>query len=128
MSFTYTDKLSDSRSKVRFYLQDTVVNEGPKPGDENFSDEEIDGLIAVEGDWQRAVAAGFEILASAWARYPNFSADGLQVNRSDISRSYANQAAAWRKLYGSTASTSKAGSRAVTRIDGYSNDVNSHEV
>ena len=128
MSFTYTDTLSTSRDKVRFYLQDTEYNAGPKPADGNFSDEELDGLITVEGTWQRAVAAGFETLASAWRRYPSFTADGLQLSRSHIADGYAAQAKEWRKLYGSAASTTRAGSRAVTRVDGYSDDVDSHEV
>lgn len=128
MSFTYTDTLSASRDKVRFYLQDTTYNAGPKPADANFSDEELDGLISVEGNWQRAVAAGFEALAAAWQRYPSFSADGLQLSRSDIAKGYASKAAEWRKLYGVATSTTRAGSRAVTRVDGYSDDVDSHEV
>jgi hypothetical protein len=128
MSFTYTDTLAASRDKVRFYLQDTTYNGGPKPADANFSDEELDGLISVEGTWQRAVAAGFEALAAAWRRYPNFSADGLQVSRSDIAKGYDAQAADWRTRYGAATGASRAGSRAVTRVDGYSNDVDSHEV
>lgn len=127
MSFTYTDTLSANRDKVRFYLQDTVYNAGPKPADGNFTDEELDGLIALEGDWQRAVAAGFEALAAAWQRYPSFNADGLQLSRSDIAKGYASKAAEWRKQYGAATSTSRAGSRAVTRVDGYSDDVDSHE-
>lgn len=128
MTFTYTDTLDEDRDKVRFYLQDVVMGAGPKPGDGNFTDEELDGLITVEGDWQRAVAAGFETLAAAWRRYPSFSADGLQLSRSDIARGYADQATEWRTKYGSATSTSRAGSRAVTKVDGYSDDVDSHEV
>ena len=128
MTFSYADTLTTDRDRVRFYLQDTAYNAGPKPADGNFSDEELDGLIAVEGTWQRAVAAGFETLAAAWRRYPSFSADGLQLSRSDIAKGYADQAQQWRKQYGAAMSSSRAGSRAVTRVDGYSNDVDSHEV
>jgi hypothetical protein len=130
MTFTYTDTLSESRDKVRFYLQDTVLGEGPLPADGNFTDEELDGLITAEGIWQRAVAAGLETLANAWRRYPSFSADGLKLDRSDIADGYAKQAKEWRDTYGesSAALTSRAGSRAVTRVDGYSDDVDSHEV
>ena len=127
MTYTYLENLATDRDRVRFYLQDTVVGKGPKPADANFADEEINGLITLEGSWQRAVAAGFETLASAWQRYPNFTADGLNVQRSDIAKGYAASAAEWRKLYGSATSTSRAGSRAVTRVDGYSDDVDSHE-
>ena len=130
MAFTYTDTLSANRDKVRFYLQDTTYGAGPKPADANFTDEELDGLVTLEGSWQRAVAAGLETLSAAWLRYPSFSADGLKLDRSDIARGYAAQAKEWRDKYGSSSGAvqSRAGSRAVTRVDGYSDDVDSHEV
>ena len=125
MAFTYDDTLADSRSKVRFYLQDTSLDAGPKPGDGNFTDGELDGLITAEGSWQRAVAAGFETLAASWKRYPTFKADGLTLNRSDIASGYAEQALYWRKQYG--VSGGGMGSRAVTRQDGYSDDIDNTE-
>ena len=121
MAFTYAGTLATNLDKARFYLQDTVENSGPKPGDGNFADAELSGLITAEGSWQRAVAAGFETLAAAWRRYPDFKADGLTLNRSDIADGYAAQAKVWRAKYGSA--SSGAGSRAVTRRDGYSDDV-----
>jgi len=124
MAFTYVGDLSTNTDKVRFYLRDTVSGSGPLPSDGNFTDAEIDGLISVEGSWQRAVAAGFETLAAAWRRYPSFKADGLSLNRSDIADGYAAQAATWRRKYGGGSS---AGSRAVTRQDGYSDDITSIE-
>lgn len=126
MAFTYVGDLSTSRDKVRFYLQDIVSGSGPKPSDGNFTDAEIDGLVTAEGSWQRAVAAGFETLASSWMRYPNFRVDDHQVNRTDIAKGYATQAQEWRRKYG--ASGGGAGSRAVTRIDGYSSDVDNQTV
>jgi len=123
MAFTYYDDLSDNRSKVRFYLQDTTNGGGPKPADANFTDAEIDGLITAEGSWQRAVAGGFEALEAAWRRYPNFSTDGLSVSRTDIADGYAAKAKVWRTDYGTSAATAastRAGSRAVTRKDAYS--------
>jgi hypothetical protein len=124
---TYDDALSTDKDKVRFYIQDITAGAGPKPSDGNFSDDEIAGLVTAEGSWQRAVAGAFEALESAWRRYPNFSADGLSVNRSDIANGYAQKAAAWRKQYGtagsSGTSTTRTGSRAVTRRDGYSSDL-----
>ena len=130
MTFTYDDTLSADCDKVRFYLQDTAVGEGPLPGDGNFTDEELEGLISVEGVWQRAVAAGLETLANAWRRYPSFEADGLNLKRSDIADGYAAQAKEWRRKFGesSAAATSRTGSRAVTRVDSYSDDIDSHEV
>lgn len=125
MAFTYIGDLSTDIDKVRFYIQDTVSGSGPKPGDGNFTDAEITGLVDVEGSWQRAVAAGFETLSSSWRRYPNFQADGLRVDRTAIADGYAKQAATWRKKYGRTGG---AGSRATTRVDGYSDDKSNLDV
>lgn len=122
--FTYIGDLSTDRDKVRFNLGDTDPGGGPLPNDENFTDGELDGLITAEGSWGRAVAAGFENLAAKWRRYPTFRADGLSLNRSDIANGYAKDAAKWRRQYGGGAG---AGYRAMTRVDGYSDDIDSHE-
>jgi len=124
-TFSYDATLAANRDKVRFHLQDTVSGSGPKPGDGNFANTELDALITAEGSWQRAVAAGFETLAAAWRRHPDFTADGLSLKRGSIADGYAKQAAEWRKQYGTAARprTGVAGGRAVTRVDGYSDDI-----
>ena len=122
MAFTYDATLASDRGRVRFYLQDTLASDGPKPADVNFLDSEIDGLIAAEGSWQRAVAAGLEVLAAAWRKYPSYKSDDLSMSSSDIADGYAEDAKVWRDNFGSAGSASTAGSRAVTRVDGYSND------
>lgn len=124
-AFTYIGDLSTSRDKVRFHLTDTDPGDGPLPADKNFSDTEIDGLVTAEGSWRRAVAGGFEVLAAAWRRYPDFKADGLTLNRSDIADGYAAIAQEWRRKYGGAAGT--AGARVMTRIDGYSDDIAADE-
>lgn len=121
MAFTYTGDLSTNRDKVRRQLADTVSGSGPLPQDGNFTDAEIDGFITSEGSWQRAVAAGFEALAAAWMRYPTFDQDGFRLSRTDIAKGYATEAARWRKRYGG--SSTGAGARVTTRVDGYSDDV-----
>jgi len=118
-ALTYSEALSEDRDKVRFHLQDTVSGSGPKPSDGNFSDAEIDGLVTLEGHWQGAVAAGFETLAAAWRRYPNYSADGVKLDRSDIAAGYAEQAAIWRAQYGRAGDNSIA---SLERTDAYSDD------
>lgn len=129
MAFTYNGTLTTDLDRVRFYLQDTVSAAGPKPSDGNFTDAELSGLITVEGSWERAVAAGLEALAAAWAKHVTFSADGLSVSQSNIAQSYQTEAAKWRKLYGPAGSTGTTGTgtTAVTRIDGYSDDVSSDD-
>jgi hypothetical protein len=123
--FTYIGDLSTDRDKVRFHLGDTDPRDGPLPSDKNFTDNEIDGLIDAEGTWQRAVAAGFEALAAAWARYPSFKADGLSLSRSDIVKAYKDEAAKWRRDYGRTRGVNVAG---IIKRDGYSDDVTSDDV
>jgi hypothetical protein len=126
MSFTYAGSLATDKEKVRFYIGDTTLASGPKPASGNFTDEELTALITLEGSWQRAVAACFEALASAWAIHPNFTADGVSVSQSATAAHYQAQADKWRREAGSgTVSTS--GVVAVTRIDGYSYDVTNEE-
>lgn len=131
MAFSYNGTLSTDLDKVRFYIQDTVSGSGPKPSDGNFTDDELSGLLTVEGCWQRAVAAAYEALATAWRKHVTFQADGLRMDRSDVADGYAEQAKLWRVKYGgagATTTTGKAGSRAVTRVDGYSDDIDNQEV
>ena len=118
MTVTYAAALTDDVSRVRFWLRDTAAGAGPLPGDANFADAEIAQLVELEGTWQRAVAAGFEALASAWSRHPTFSSGDLSVNRSDIARQYQEQAAVWRKRYGAGGATVTVGS--MVRADAYS--------
>jgi hypothetical protein len=130
MAFTYSGAPTTDRDRVRFYVHDVTANSGPLPGDANFSDAEIDGLLATEGTWQRSVAAAYETLAAAWRKHPDFTADGLTLRRTAIADGYAEQAKTWRQKYGDAGSSSsgKAGSRAMTRVDGYSQDVDNQEV
>jgi hypothetical protein len=120
MAFTYLGTLTTDLDRVRFYIHDTADSDGPLPGDANFSDEELGGLVTLEGSWQRAVAAAFEALSAAWRKYPDYKSDDLTMSSSDIADGYAKDAQEWRSKYGGGAS--RAGSRAVTRRDGYSSD------
>lgn len=125
MAFTYVGTLATDLDRVRFSLGDTVSGAGPRPADANFTDAEIAGLIALEGSWQRAVGAGFERLAAEWTRYPNFSTDGLRVDRSDIAAGFQAQAAKWRKDFPRPVGVKVAGQ--ITK-DAYSDDVTSDAV
>lgn len=100
MSFTYSPTMSSDRDKVRFHVHDTARGHGPFPDDRNFDNAEIDGLISVEGVWQRAVAAAFEALAAAWRKYPNLESDQFGLSRSHIARGYADDAKVWRDKWG----------------------------
>lgn len=124
MSFTYSDALALDRDRIRFHIGDTVTAAGPKPADANFTDAEIAGLIAIEGTWQRTVAAAFEVLASLWAKHVTFGADGMSASLSNVAEQYRASAKEWRQKYGGGATS---GSQAVIRADGYSQDIDNIE-
>ena len=100
MAFSYDDDLTANRDKVRFWIQDTIEDHGPKPNNANFSDAELDALVTYEGTWQRAVAGGFEALVAAWQPKTSFSVLSGSFTRSDASKGYATQAKTWRDKYG----------------------------
>jgi len=100
MAFSYHDDLATDRDKVRFWLQDTAEKKGPKPGNDNFTDAELDALIALEENWQQAVAAGFEVLASGWTKETSFSVFNGSFQRSEAAKVYKDLAEYWRKTYG----------------------------
>jgi len=125
MTVTYIGDLSTSLDKVRFYINDKSESSGPLPLSANFSDAEINGLITSEGSWQKAVAGALEILASAWATYSDISVGSRKESLSQIAASYQKQAESWRKKHGTTGAV---GCRAVTKVDGYSDDISSDDV
>lgn len=98
MAFTYNTALdSDSRDLIRFHLGDTTADNGPLPDGANFSDEELDALLALYTDWECVVAAGFERLASAWASKPVFGPGELSTIHVDTGRKYERLATTWRE-------------------------------
>lgn len=121
MAFTYSPDLADDVSRVRFWLRDTAAGAGPLPDDANFQDEELTELVALEGGWRTAVAAGFEALAAAWLRHPSFTSGDLSISRSDIAKGFQAQADTWRQRYGAgglSAATVRVGS--FVKTDQYS--------
>ena len=125
MAFTYRGTLTTDLDRVRFHVGDVAYDAGPRPADGNFTDAELNALVTLEGSWQRAVAAVFERLAAEWTRYPNFSTDGLRVDRSDIAAGFQAQAAKWRKDFPRPVGVKVAGQ--ITK-DAYSDDVTSDAV
>lgn len=129
MSFSYYDDPANpqTRDYVRFHIDDKVEGGGPLPGDRNFTDHELDMIIAEEGNWRRAVAACFEALQAAWTPNPSWTADGMSVSQSHVSKNYEPQAKLWRQRHGGAAGT-WGYARTVIRVDGYSTDIPSNEV
>lgn len=129
MTFTASTAYTTDLDKVRQNIRDVTENAGPRPGDANFSNEVINGIISDEGSWQRAVAKCFEMLASEWRRYPDFKTDGLSLNRSDIANGFVEAAKEWRSKYG-TPNRSYAPVYVTGQIpqDGYSDDITNDDV
>lgn len=100
MAFTYD--LTTDRGVVRFNLGDTVENAGPRPDKRNFSDAEIDYLIAEETDGNTAATAlGFETLASEWASYTLSEREGeVSFDAKKVSDQYLEIALNWRNRPG----------------------------
>lgn len=127
MTFTYAGTLTTDLDKVRFYIGDITSGTGIRPSGANFTDEEIGGLVTLEGSWQKAVAAIYETLAAEYARYVNLTLGPRREELSAAATRYESLAKTWRKEYGTT-SSGRAGSRPVTRVDGYSQDIDSDDV
>jgi hypothetical protein len=128
MAFTYLGDLSTNRDKVRFFIGDKVPNGGPRPGDGNYTDAEIDGALAVADSWHETVADLLDTLATEWVRYPSFQADNFSISRSHIAKNFQGQAEAWRKQHGLASPQKKygaPGSEPITRVDAYSTDKDS---
>lgn len=84
MTFSYTPIATDA-DRVRFHLGDT------DPAAAKFSDEEIAGVLAEFGTYQKAVLACIRNLITRLSQ-PDFKADWLQVTNGSAITS-------WRKLY-----------------------------
>jgi hypothetical protein len=128
MAFNYDDTLATDLAKVRFFIGDKVANGGPRPGDGNFTDEEITGVLTVGDSWEETVADMLDTLATEWVRYPSFQADNFAISRSHIAKNFQAQAEAWRKQHGLASPENKygaPGSQPITRADAYSNDKDS---
>lgn len=125
MTFTYVGDLSTDLDKVRFNISDKIEDSGPQPGGTSFTDEEINGLITAEGSWQKTVAACFDVLAAVWTQYSDITAGPHRESLSQVADGYRAQAQKWRDEFGSTARVQVG---AMTRVDGYSDDVPANEV
>lgn len=128
MTFSYGGTLTDATDRVRFEIGDIVSGSGPRPHatSTNFSNEEVDAIVTEQGGWGPAAAKLMEILANEWA-----SAAG-NVAMADYSENYTARAEYFRKRaqdlrmqYGGGVAVSQV---SVTRVDGYSDDVDAEEV
>lgn len=128
MTFTYTSNLNtDDIDYIRFHTGDTTESEGIKPNGANFSDEELTALLSIEGTKYRAVAAVFEALSATWAIYVNTQMGSRREGLEKVADNFMKLASQWRKQHGETPSATTLTTGFVTRVDGYSNDIDSGE-
>lgn len=107
MTFTYTGTLATDLDFIRFKIGDRTASSGPLPGTgtaTNFTDEEINGLLSEEGTKERTVAALYEMLGAAWARYVDSKIGPRDEKLSQVSARYFALAKQWRDDYGSSGS------------------------
>lgn len=93
MSFTYSgDPLSSLRDEVRFLIGDTNEN------DAQFSDREIEYLLADESNVYLAAANGAFSLAAKYARMVDKSVGDLSISYSQRQKHFADLAAQLQRL------------------------------
>lgn len=125
MGFTYDEGHGEDRDRVRFAIGDTVLGHGPRPGDGNFSDEELDALLVQYESWPCATAAVFRALHAAWAVKPVFGPGELSTVHANVAAQHDRAAAYWTQRCSETQSTAAPVIRhiAVKRVDGYTDNL-----
>lgn len=91
------------RSQLRLLIGDAAENDGPRPGQANFDDDELDTLLLLEGDnLDRAAARAFEVLAGQWARHAGSYRLGPESEEMRQSAAFADRAKDLRGIHGYT--------------------------
>lgn len=96
MTFSYGGDLSTDKDYIRFTITDTVENAGPKPNNGNYSDEEIAGLVTSQGSQALAIAALYDNLATAWARFVDSKIGPRDEKLSQTAKAWQARASQWR--------------------------------
>lgn len=100
---TSSDYTVYRRSQLRLLIGDATENDGPRPGQANYTDAELDAFIEMEGDnMNRATARAMETLAAEWARYAGSYRLGPESEEARQSETFAARAKTARDLYGYT--------------------------
>lgn len=98
MSFTYD--LSSDVGIVRLRLGDTTSGSGIRSSGGNFSDEEIQAALSLEGSAGRAAAFLAESLAAEWASMSDISVPGRTESFGQIADKWRALAKDLRARYG----------------------------
>ena len=111
MPVTYDPSLSDKVSEVRLYMGDTVEGKGPRPEENNFTDEEIQALLGKNHNSIPAVVAVlFDVLAAEWAKLSiTFTEGPRKEELYRISTRFESKSREWSLVAGTTNRTFSAG-------------------
>lgn len=101
MTFSYDHKANPTVAKIRLLIGDTKQNSGPRPDSSNFSDEEIDVFLDMEGNHaMRAAAAALETLSTEWAKHAGELRTGPVDESFEQATAYSDRAEAMRSAWG----------------------------
>jgi len=103
MAFTaYTGDLTIDLQYIRFFTGDTQENTspaqgGPRPDKRNYSDEEINSVLTIEGHKVATVASLFETLASEWSAWALVDQeDRIEIDATKVFDAFMKRASEWR--------------------------------
>ena len=97
------DSATYRRSQLRLLVGDTADHDGPRPGQRNFQDQELDTFLLLESDdLNRTTALAFETLAAEWSRYAGSYRLGPESEEARQPDASAARAKALREMYGYT--------------------------
>lgn len=109
-----------NRSRLRFILNDTTYQKGPKPDGENFTDLELDQLLQMEnGAVGAAAALAFETLTAAWAAVAERIGLGPESYESGQARRYRELAVIYRARHGSSYGSANGTANIVSWADAF---------
>jgi hypothetical protein len=99
MGFTYIGDLSTDLDIIRFEIGDTVEDAGIKPDNSNYSDEEINGILAIEGATGYTIARLYANIALLYAPFVDTKIGPRDEKLSQRGKMYALLAKQWREDY-----------------------------
>lgn len=106
------------RSQLRLLAGDTTENDGPRPSQGNYQDNELDMFLSLEnGDIDRAAARVFETLAAEWSRLAGVYRLGPESEEMRQAAEFAARAAAIRQQHGYTTASERDGGASSGFVD-----------
>lgn len=107
MAFTYSPNLDTLVSEIRFNTGDTQENNGPRPSQLNFSDEELVALLVkYEDDVARVTMIIFDTLATEWSRFAiSYTIGPRKEELHRISSRYEAKSREWAVIAGTASVT-----------------------